>query len=188
MKRGISTGSSQSIAGADSAFCLHYKNLLCQTRLAGQILPFCWGRKGESDSPLGSNPRAGAKCKRGNWGYVPFCTLPWSTNEIKAWKADNMYLMASLIFFQLGKLNKEMYITCMYALSKCEVFVFLCTCMPSARNYNGWSWEIMLIIEQCIFVSPINRIFMVTHSGPKFVCPSGRPAIFASICPSVRCS
>ena len=86
MKRGISAGSSQSIAGADSAFCLHYKKLPCQTRLAGRILPFCWGRKGESDpprgagdlnastlgekgesdSPLGSNPRAGAKCKRGN--------------------------------------------------------------------------------------------------------------------------
>ena len=84
MKRGISAGSSQSIAGADSAFCLHYKKLPCQTRLAGRILPFCWGRKdesdpprgagdlrlhwgkkGESDSPLGSNPRAEAKCKRG---------------------------------------------------------------------------------------------------------------------------
>ena len=82
---GTSTGSSQSIAGADSAFCLHYKKLPCQTRLAGRILPFCWGRKGESDpprgagdlrlhwgkkasqtsSPLGSNPRTGAKCKRG---------------------------------------------------------------------------------------------------------------------------
>ena len=54
MKRGISAGSSQSIAGADSAFCLHYKKLPCQTRLAGRILPFCWGRKGESDPPRGA--------------------------------------------------------------------------------------------------------------------------------------
>ena len=53
-KRGTSTGSSQLIAGADSAFCLHYKKLPCQTRLAGRILPFCWGRKGESDSPRGA--------------------------------------------------------------------------------------------------------------------------------------
>ena len=54
MKRGISTRSLQSIARADSAFCLHYNKLQCQTRLAGRILPFCWGRKGESDPPCGA--------------------------------------------------------------------------------------------------------------------------------------
>ena len=55
MKGGISTGSLQSIAGADSAFCLHYKKLPCQTRLAGRILQvFCWGRKGKSDPPRGA--------------------------------------------------------------------------------------------------------------------------------------
>ena len=30
------------------------KKLPCQTRLAGRILPFCWGRKGESDPPRGA--------------------------------------------------------------------------------------------------------------------------------------
>ena len=53
------------------------KNCKCQTRLAGRILPFCWGRKGESDPPC----RAGDL--RLHWGKKASMTrLSGRTREL----------------------------------------------------------------------------------------------------------
>ena len=96
MKRGISAGSSQSIAGADSAFCLHYKKLPCQTRLAGRILPFCWGRKGESDPPRGAGDL------RLHWGKKASQTrLSGRTRELGL--SVNAVLKETCLKLSLGK-------------------------------------------------------------------------------------
>ena len=76
------------IAGADSAFCLHGHKIAVAapapgsnpTLLVGQkrrVSPGSRGKKiavtrqkkGESDSPRGFDPRAGAACKHGNYHF-----------------------------------------------------------------------------------------------------------------------
>ena len=82
------------IAGADSAFCLHGHKFAGAAPARGsnptlsvgqkrRVSPSSRGtkiavtrrKKGESDSPRGSAPRAGAKCKRGNYGDFAFVPI-----------------------------------------------------------------------------------------------------------------
>ena len=55
--------------GSNPTFLLGQKRRL-RPASRGWWFAFTLGEKGESDSPLGSNPRAGAKCKRGTSGQI----------------------------------------------------------------------------------------------------------------------
>ena len=87
------------------------KKLPCQTRLAGRILPFCWGRKGESDPPRGAGDL------RLHWGKKASQTrlsgqtreLGLSVNAVSKW--TSLAMKPSISWSKKGFFPPELIIT-----------------------------------------------------------------------------